>query len=75
MNPIQLQRLKTYMGLQLGEGKKFTNSRMKQQGTRWSTLDYRIELQIDTKINDLVLLFHTRGAETLERTRKKFLPL
>jgi hypothetical protein len=75
MNPIQLKRLKTYMGIQLGKGKKFTNSRMKQQGTRWSTLDYRIELQIDTKINDLVLLFHIRGAETLERTRKKFLPL
>ena len=74
LNPIQLTRLKAYMEIQLGKGKEFTDNRLKKQGHRWSTLDYRIELQIDKKINDLVLLFHTRGAETLERTQKKFVP-
>lgn len=68
MHSRQYRRLETYMKLRLGEGTKFFEKNHK--GRRWATLDYRIELFVDVAVKDAVLLFHKRGAETLERTMK-----
>jgi hypothetical protein len=68
MHPQQFERVETYMMLRLGEGEKvFERSK---KGRVWRNLDYRIELHIDTRVKDLVVMFHKRGNETLERTRK-----
>ena len=68
MHPQQFERVETYMMLRLGEGEKLFKRNKK--GRIWRNLDYRIELHIDTQVKDLVVLFHKRGNETLERTRK-----
>ena len=56
------------MMLRLGEGEKIFERSKK--GRVWRNLDYRVELHIDTRVKDLVVMFHKRGSETLERTRK-----
>ena len=68
MHPQQFERVETYMMLRLGEGEKLF--KRSKKGRVWRNLDYRIELHIDTQVKDLVVLFHKRGNETLERTRK-----
>lgn len=68
MHPQQFERVETYMTLRLGEGEKVYERNKK--GRVWRNLDYRIELYIDTQVRDLVVLFHHRGQETLERTRR-----
>ena len=68
MHPQQFERVETYMMLRLGEGEKIFQRDIK--GRVWRNLDYRVELHIDTKVKDLVVVFHKRGNETLERTRK-----
>lgn len=68
MHPQQFERVETYMMLRLGDGEKvFERSK---KGRVWRNLDYRVELFIDQQVRDLVVLFHRRGSETLERTRK-----
>ena len=68
MHPQQFERVETYMMLRLGEGEKLFQRDRK--GRVWRNLDYRVELHIDTRVKDLVVVFHKRGNETLERTRK-----
>ena len=68
MHPQQFERVETYMMLRLGDGEKIF--KRDRKGRVWRNLDYRVELHIDTRVKDLVVVFHKRGNETLERTRK-----
>ena len=68
MHPTQYTRVKNNMIDRLGKGEKIFERHKK--GQVWRNLDYRIELHIDTAVDDLVLLFHKRGQEDLKRLKK-----
>ena len=68
MHPTQYTRVKNNMIERLGKGEKIFERHKK--GQVWRNLDYRIELHIDTAVDDLVLLFHKRGNEDLKRLKK-----
>lgn len=68
MHPAQYSRVRKNMADRLGEGEELYEHQRK--GQVWRNLDYRIELHIDTAVNDLVLLFHHRGKEDLKRLKK-----
>jgi hypothetical protein len=55
----------------LGEPERFNED--PYIGHRWTNLDYRIDLRVDRRVKDIELVFHKRGAETLERTKKGLL--
>lgn len=69
MHPKQYGRVRKNMSDRLGEGEEVYGRGKK--GQVWRNLDYRIELHIDTAVNDLVLLFHQRGKEDLKRLKQK----
>lgn len=67
MHPKQYMRVRENME-RLGKGEELYG--LHKKGQVWRNLDYRIELHIDTSVNDLVLLFHQRGKEDLKRLQK-----
>jgi hypothetical protein len=68
MHKTRRDHLKINIEAHLGNGKDFNEKNWR--GTRWTNMDYRIELRIDKASKDVELLFHQRGAETLERAKK-----
>ena len=55
----------------LGDPERFNED--PYTGHRWTNLDYRIDLRVDRRVKDIELVFHKRGAENLERTKKGLL--
>ena len=70
MHEKQYMRLQEYITARLGKPRKIRARRKK--GLSWKNTEYRIELYIDKRAKDLVLLFHERGAEDLKRFTKKY---
>ena len=68
---IEHKHLIDAMSERLGRAIKFSEE--PYEGHRWTNLDYRIDLRIDRRVRDIEVLFHLRGAETLERTEKGLL--
>ena len=60
MNSVYLHRLQQHINHHLGVGKHFINHSLKHEGTRWTTSHYQIDLYIDTRVNDLVILFREK---------------
>jgi hypothetical protein len=68
LHPIHREKLKENISLRLGNSTAIDTANY--SGEKWATVDYRIELRRDKKTKEIELLFHQKGAETLERTRK-----
>jgi hypothetical protein len=68
LHPIHREKLKENISIRLGNSTPMDTANY--SGEKWATVDYRIELRRDKKTKEIELLFHQKGAETLERTRK-----